>query len=281
MNDEAQKRLAQLQEVLDAIDTVVDHFGEDSHAQVRLMLQRVRDIAHEEQQDINRAIEVLGRLLKKQERLVPPRRNVPAHVAAKGRPENLPTNFEMISAILKDHPEGLGAGDLLGEMKVRFWSEFPASTTASFYDFATRGKLVRSPDKKRFMLPPAPVQGAARDNVLAAKRAASSIVGAGPRLAQHPALTYPHRTFEHAGKEVALSVHEWRLVSKLYPKLGSGLMFGVDVLADAVWTHGDRKPPSVRDEMSRLKASVNPKLAVVQLSLESTPIGYYLKEVAA
>jgi hypothetical protein len=282
-----------LELALEAINRVIDILPGEQFAPLREQLEAARRPMVQDHLDLQRAIATLKKYFSEEPPAEVPKAQELGELRtdtdeppgdtkdddesddeqeSASRPLSLPTNFDIISTILADHPDGLVAKDLLAEMRKRYWDGFPASTTAGFYDFITRGKLMKD-GSSRIRLPAVQVQGVDRNRVLAAKREEVRERKPGVSLPE------PMRRFEHGGKEIKLGVLEWRLVSRLYSKIGTGMIFPENILSKAIWTDFDQKVPTdVRSYLHALKASGNTKIAEMGLTIESTHAGYFIKE---
>lgn len=294
--DSIDLKIAELSSVIIAFDTVMAYCRKRGKEKSADALGQLRTIAVNERDEFVAAVEVIRKHMDGMPALLPPpAEKQPAASPRAGtgkekRPPGIPSNIEMVKAILAGGP--MRAADIFAEMRKRWWPEMPTHNISSIYQFAGQGKISRVGANfalKADRVPTSPAADDSDDDEAELKPLVKQLHEEPPPPPPKPA-PKPIATAiapasggvkftSNDGETIHLTPREHRLVSKLYPHHRKGLVFPVDTLSREMWPHGERAPHNVKGFIETMKFELNPKLKSIGIALDSNAMGFFLKEI--
>lgn len=196
--------------------------------------------------------------------VVQPSRSV--KISDVGRPEGIPTNFDMCRLVLIDAGRGLTASEIREAVSRRWWPGVPRDWKGVPFGFLGSGKLRKNADNK-FEIG----SGAA---TIVNKSGTATLPAVRQAVGPAPAAMVK---FDHGDKTAILaSSREYALAGRLRKAIGKGHVSEAFLAQNVIGFNSENNRMIVRD----LCLGMNPALADVGLKVEHHPgFGLLMKEV--
>ena len=204
-------------------------------------------------------------------RQILPRKNVGGAPSQIGRPEDIPSNYEMATEAIRAHDGAASGTQIRDYIKKKYWPGIAAHWTATLYDMVTSRKLARS--GINFVVP--------EPSTAIAKPA---VPKPAPKKVQlQPRVYAPHEKPEEFqwkdSTAILLSPKEYLLAAKLRAAMGKGHI-GVQYLAENALGMRRGQGEEVKSTLRQMAMGMADRLASIGLAIEyHEGFGFLMKEV--